>query len=78
MPLLVLSLCPLVVCVSLGNGSMHVVLLSLFNAIASSGDVLAIILVLAQVPPDAVIRRDDEITAWRRVPAPGQAVVDGT
>jgi hypothetical protein len=65
-PLLAVSLGPIALCAVLGIESAHLALISLLNALASGGDLLAIILVLAQVPEGAVIRQLAWRTVWRR------------
>ena len=65
MPLLAISFGPVALCAVFGIESPHLALISLLNALASGGDLLAIILVLTQVPPGAVIRQLDWRTVWK-------------
>ena len=65
MPLLAVSFGPVALCAVLGIESANLALISLLNALASGGDLLAIILVLAQVPEGAVIRQLGWRTVWR-------------
>ena len=67
MPLLVVSFGPIVLCAAFGIESAHLGLISLLNALASGGDLLAIALVLAQVPEGAMIRQIEWRTVWRPV-----------
>jgi hypothetical protein len=68
MPLVVISVVPALVSAMLGSVSHSVALISLLNALVSSGDVLAGILVLAQVPPEAVIRIRGSVIVWQPRP----------
>jgi len=56
MPVLVISLLPVLAIALLGLASTSVALLSLINAVVSSGDLLVAILVCAQVPRTAIVR----------------------
>jgi len=76
MPLLVISVAPAILCAMLGKASPAIALISLVNALASSGDVLAGILVLAQIPPDAVIRTHGSMTLWQPRPVQAAATLD--
>lgn len=65
MPLALLSLAPIAAFAALGSVPNVVASLSLLNALVSGGDVLAIVLVLWQVPVEAAIRADGARTLWR-------------
>jgi len=77
MPLLAISVVPALVCAMLGSVSHPVASISLLNALASSGDVLAGILVLAQVPPEAVIRMRGSVIVWQPRPVKDAMAVAG-
>jgi len=65
LPLVALSIVPLVLAAATGRTPGEIVACSLFNALASGGDALAAILVLTQVPAAATIRSSDAGVAWR-------------
>jgi len=73
MPFVAISVVPIVAFAMLGYGWSQVALISLLNALISSGDVLTIILVLAQVPPDAVIRNQGDTAVWKTRGSPIRA-----
>ena len=64
-PIAVLSLVPIAASAAFGDVPNVVASLSLLNALVSGGDVLAIVLVLWQVPAGAAIRADGERILWR-------------
>lgn len=64
-PIAVLSLAPIAVFGWFGDVPNAVPALSLLNALVSGGDVLAIVLVLWQIPACAAIRADGERILWR-------------
>ncbi len=70
MPMIVISLLPVLATALLGRASTSLALLSLINAVVSSGDLLVAILVLAQVPPAALVRIKGGEILWQ-VPAAG-------
>jgi hypothetical protein len=65
LPLLALSIVPLVLAAVTGHTPGEIVACSLFNALASGGDALAAILVLMQVPAAAAVRIVNDGVAWR-------------
>ncbi len=73
MPLLVISLLPVLVAALLGRGSTSIALLSLINALVSSDDLLVAILVLAQVPPRALIHMSGGHITWQMAMPSGVA-----
>ncbi len=70
-PFVALSVVPVVLCAALGFAPSEVVAGSFVNALASGGDVLAVILVLAQVPSGGSIRMERDRVAWRAAPVTG-------
>jgi hypothetical protein len=72
MPLLVLSVLPIVACAALGLAQHDVVVLSLLNALVSGQDVLTMILVLAQVPAHGLVRQRRDATVWWQGPRAGE------
>jgi hypothetical protein len=64
-PLAAISLLPVAVsCVdSLHSGD--IVLVSMLNALSCGGDLTAALLVLAQVPAGALVRRQGDVVLWR-------------
>lgn len=73
MPLVAISIVPSVVVAALGYAPREAAMLLLLNALVSGQDLLAIILVLAQVPADGVLRILPDATVWK----PATAVDDG-
>jgi hypothetical protein len=71
MPLLALSLAPIGASAILGIAPSEAVVISIFNALVSGGDVLAAILLLAQVPAGALVRMERERTVWKPSPLAG-------
>ena len=65
MPLLTISIVPLMVCSVSGFGSLWVAVLSNFNGVLSCGDLFFVLIVSAQVPRDAVVRNQGYYTWWR-------------
>jgi len=65
MPLAILSLVPLGAAMIVGHAPASWVLLSLLNVAVSSGDLLALVLVLGQVPAGALVRRARDVTEWK-------------
>jgi hypothetical protein len=65
LPLVALSIVPLVLAALTGRTPGEIVACSLFNALASGGDALAAILVLTQLPAAAMIRSGDDGVEWR-------------
>lgn len=64
-PIAVLSFAPIAAFAPVGDAPRAVASLSLLNALVSGGDVLAIVLVLSQIPAGAAIRADGERILWR-------------
>ena len=71
MPLLTISLAPMLACavLDIGNAPPLCIVLFLLNALACGDDVLAAVLVLSQVPAGGLIRTDGSVTLWKP-PAP--------
>jgi hypothetical protein len=65
MPFLVLSVLPFVVCALAGLSSVTAAYVSCLNAIVAGGDMLAVLVLLTQVPRGAVLRNDAWHTYWR-------------
>jgi len=65
LPLVALSIAPLILAAATGHTPGEMVACSLFNALASGGDALGAILVLTQVPAAATIRSNDAGILWR-------------
>ncbi len=65
MPLLVISLLPLLVCAVMGHSSGLLALISAFNALCACGDIFAVGLLLSQIPVDARVRNQGYRTYWR-------------
>jgi hypothetical protein len=74
-PLAVVSLAPILACAALHATSGPVVVLSLFNALASGGDVLAALFVIVQVPNGALLHRRGTAMACERRPATARAAM---
>jgi hypothetical protein len=66
MPLLVMSIVPLLVSALIGHASVTIAFASAFNALAAGGDIFGICLLLFQVPRTAIIRNYGWKTFWRR------------
>lgn len=64
LPFLLLSVLPVLGAAVVGASPQFLVVLTLLNAFASSGDVLAALLVMAQVPVDAVVREEGDEHVW--------------
>ena len=67
LPFLLLSVLPVLGAAVVGASPQFLVVLTLLNGFASSGDVLAALLVMAQVPVDAVVREQGDEFVWRVV-----------
>ncbi|HKU87800.1 MAG TPA: DUF3267 domain-containing protein [Casimicrobiaceae bacterium] len=67
MPLLAVSLAPILACAvfDIGSAPPLCIVLFMLNALASGEDVLAAVLVLSQVPADGLIRTDGSVTLWK-------------
>ncbi len=65
MPLVAFSIVPSVVVAALGYAPREAAMLLLLNALVSGQDLLAIILALAQVPADGVLRILPDATVWK-------------
>jgi len=65
MPLLVISVLPLVVAAVIGASSGWVVFASSLNALMACGDILGAGMVLFQVPSAAIVRNQGWRTYWR-------------
>jgi len=68
-PLAAVSIAPIALSVLLSLHSGDLVLLSLLNSLVSGGDAIAAVLVLLQVPANAVVQRRGECVIWRAVNA---------
>jgi hypothetical protein len=66
MPLLVMSIVPLLVSALVGHASVTIAFASAFNALAAGGDILGICLLLFQVPRTATIHNHGWKTFWKR------------
>jgi hypothetical protein len=66
MPLLVISVVPLLVAVLIGHASVTIAFASAFNALAAGGDIFAICLLLFQVPGAATVRNHGWKTYWKK------------
>lgn len=67
LPLLAISILPLIVCRSLGINSGILMLASIANALFAGGDIFCFFLILAQVPSNALVRNQGWATWWKRV-----------
>jgi hypothetical protein len=65
MPLLVLTVLPLIVCCILGKASTILIVVSTINALAACGDVFGVLVLLFQVPARAVVRNQGWRTYWK-------------
>ncbi|HET9045337.1 MAG TPA: metalloprotease family protein [Casimicrobiaceae bacterium] len=65
LPPLMLSLLPLIAAAMIGRTSSALVVLSVFNALASGGNAFTAIIVLTQVPRTATLREGDDGLEWR-------------
>src|SRR5689334_4108461 len=65
LPLLVISILPLIVCRSLGMNSGILMLASIANALFAGGDIFCFLLILAQVPANAMVRNQGWATWWK-------------
>ena len=65
MPLVVISGVPLVASAFLGQASIVLAVVSVFNTLAACGDVLGICLLFFQVPRRAIVRNQGWRTYWR-------------
>jgi hypothetical protein len=68
-PLFSISVLPVGASAALGSAPGFIVVLTLLNALASSGDLLAIVLVLAQVPECGLMRVENAGLLWRPRPS---------
>ena len=66
MPLIVISIVPLLVCALLGQGSVLWAFISIMNALSACGDLFAIGMLLWQVPRTAIVRNQGWRTYWRQ------------
>ena len=64
-PLLVLSLLPIAVSYVAALHRGEIVLISMLNALSCGGDLVAALLVLAQVPPGTLVRRQGDLVLWK-------------
>lgn len=65
MPFLLISLFPILIAGVSGFSHDFIVSISLFNAFGACGDLLGVILVVAQIPSDAIIQNQQWRTYWR-------------
>ena len=72
LPLLVISVFPLIVCRSLGIESVLLMLASIANALVAGGDIFCFFLILAQVPANALVRNQGWATWWKSVDGAGE------
>lgn len=72
MPLLTLSLAPMLACAAFDIGGVPPLCIVLFvlNALASGDDVLAAVLVLSQVPAGGLVRSEGSVTLWKPAAPP--------
>lgn len=77
MPLLLISVVPLVVSALIVHASVTVAFLSSFNVLASGGDIFAICILLLQVPSAATVRNSGWKTYWRLC-RPGEVQIEGS
>jgi hypothetical protein len=68
-PLVAVTLLPILASIALSLRSGDLVVISLLNALVSGGDVLAAALVLLQVPARAVVQRRGDCVIWKPVQA---------
>jgi hypothetical protein len=64
-PLAVLSLLPLAACAFTGTASAFLAVVSVGNMVFASGDLFAVAMVLAQVPPEATLRNKGWRVWWK-------------
>jgi len=64
-PLLAVSLLPVAVASLVSIASGDVVLISMLNALTCGSDVIAAMLVVVQVPPGALMRRQGDTVLWK-------------
>lgn len=64
-PFVMLSVCPLVFCASLGEASTLLRFVSLLNGIGCAGDILGFFLILRGVPENAIVRNKGSKTWWQ-------------
>jgi len=65
LPFLVLSVMPFLIAVAVPRAGVWLAVLSVLNAVASGADLIALTLLLAQVPHGASVRNDGPTTWWR-------------
>jgi hypothetical protein len=69
MPLAAISVAPLVISIATYYYSFWLAYVTIMNAFVASGDVLEVVTILRQVPPDAEIKRIGWDYCWKRGPA---------
>lgn len=65
LPLLVISIAPLLMCRSLGINSLPLMLASTANGLAAGGDIFCFCLIFLQVPRNATLRNQGWATWWK-------------
>lgn len=70
LPLLVISVLPLIVCRSFGITSIPLMLASTANGLIAGGDIFCFFLILSQVPRHAMVRNQGPATWWKVVDRP--------
>ena len=67
LPLVVLSVLPLLICLGLGVSSNFLAIISVVNGMLASGDVAIVGLILWQIPANAEMKNKGWPTWWRRI-----------
>ena len=70
LPLLVISVLPLIVCRSIGVTPVPLMLASTVNGLIAGGDIFCFFLILLQVPRNAMVRNQGPATWWKVVGRP--------
>ena len=65
LPLLLISILPLIVCRSFGIDSLFLMIASTVNALIAGGDIFCFFLILFQVPRHAMVRNQGPATWWK-------------
>jgi hypothetical protein len=68
MPIIMLSILPLLACSVIGHASVTIAFMSCFNMLAAGGDIFAILILLFQVPSGALVRNKGWRTYWKLNP----------
>ena len=64
MPIMILSVLPLLICSMIGYASVTIAFMSCFNVFAAAGDIFGIFILLFQVPNRAIVRNQGWRTYW--------------